>query len=87
MNYLEMIESMTPEVYESLKRAVELGKWPDGRRLAPEQRQECLQAVIAWGNLNLPEEERVGYMAQSCKNAGAAVTPEPSSPTPRHWPE
>ncbi len=87
MNYLELIESMTPDVYEGLKRAVELGKWPDGRRLTPEQREECLQAVIAWGNLNLPEEERVGYMSQRCQSAEAAE-PEPSpNNAPRHWPE
>ncbi len=87
MNYLELIESMTPEVYESLKRAVELGKWPDGRRLSAEQREECLQAIIAWGNLNLPEEQRVGYMSQRCKSADSAAAESSAAAAPRHWPE
>ncbi|MFV0278415.1 MAG: YeaC family protein [Parahaliea sp.] len=64
MEYQQLIESLTPEVYQQLKLAVELGKWPDGRRLSPEQRQECLQAIIAWSRLNLPEHEQVGYIVQ-----------------------
>lgn len=48
MNYERMIETMTPEVYASLKQAVELGKWPNGQRLTPEQRETSLRAVIAY---------------------------------------
>jgi len=29
MNYEELIQAMTPDMHQSLKRAVELGKWPD----------------------------------------------------------
>ena len=52
MDYLNLIENMTPEIYSSLKRSVEIGKWPDGRPVTPVQRNEALQAVIAWGKLN-----------------------------------
>lgn len=67
MNYLELIDKMTPEVYRSLKRAVELGKWPDGRPLTPAQRREALQAVIAWGELHLSAAQRVGYIDRGHK--------------------
>ena len=67
MEYLKLIENMTPEIYESLKRSVELGKWPDGRPVTPAQRKEALQAVIAWGKLNLPESERVGFIDKGHK--------------------
>ncbi|WP_372750102.1 DUF1315 family protein, partial [Litorivivens sp.] len=30
-----MLKAMTPEIHAALKRAVEIGKWPDGRRLSP----------------------------------------------------
>ena len=40
MNLDEMINSMTPEVYQRLSTAVELGKWPDGVALTAEQRKE-----------------------------------------------
>ena len=29
----ELIQSLTPEMYQNLRTAVELGRWPDGRRL------------------------------------------------------
>ena len=47
-SFLDAIRTITPEIYENLKLAVELGKWGDGRKLTPEQRELCLQAMIAW---------------------------------------
>ncbi|THB86116.1 DUF1315 family protein [Pantoea allii] len=43
-----MLSSMTPEVYQRLARAVEIGKWPDGVALTQEQRDNCLQLVMLW---------------------------------------
>lgn len=62
MNYSDLLERITPEIYENLKRAVELGKWPDGRVVTPEQRQHSLEAVIAYEHQHLPPEERTGYI-------------------------
>ena len=62
MDYRQLIETMTPEVYDSLKRAVELGKWPNGERLSAEQRTLCLEAVIAYDHRHKPEDERVGFV-------------------------
>ncbi len=39
MNFDDIINSMTPEVYQRLSTAVELGKWPDGVTLTEEQRE------------------------------------------------
>ena len=36
--FLDLIRNITPDVYESLKLAVEIGKWADGRKLTQEQR-------------------------------------------------
>lgn len=66
-SFLEAIENITPEIYRSLKLAVEIGKWPDGRKLSQEQKELTLQALIAWEIHNLPEDERIGYMGpQEC---------------------
>ncbi|ROQ20013.1 hypothetical protein EDC38_0606 [Marinimicrobium koreense] len=62
MNYQDLLNSLTPEVYENLKRAVELGKWPDGRVVTPEQRQHCMEAVIAYEHKHLPPEQHTGYI-------------------------
>ena len=74
----QMIDAMTLEVWHNMRTAVETGRWPDGRQVSDEQRQLCLQAVIAWEARNLPEEERTGYMGgQECgsksKKAEAAI--------------
>jgi uncharacterized protein YeaC (DUF1315 family) len=67
MDYKAAIEQMTHAQYEALKRAVELGKWPNGEPVSPDQRQNALQAVIAWGELHLPPEDRVGFIDRSKK--------------------
>lgn len=66
--FIDMLRNISPEVYESLKLAIELGKWSDGRKLTQEQKELCMQAIIAWEQSNLPEEQRTGYMSQTCKS-------------------
>ena len=66
-NFLAMIQNITPEIYQELKLAVEIGKWSDGRKLTQEQKEISLMAMIAWEQKNLPEEQRTGYMGgQAC---------------------
>jgi uncharacterized protein YeaC (DUF1315 family) len=73
-SFLETIENITPEIYQSLKLAVEIGKWADGRKLTQEQKELCLQALIAWEVQNLPEDQRIGYMGpQECSAKSAPV--------------
>ena len=68
-SFVEMIENITPDIYQSLKLAVEIGKWPDGRKLTQEQKELSLQAMIAWEQQNLPEDQRTGYMGeQACES-------------------
>ena len=61
----DILAMMNPEVHMNLKTAVELGRWPDGRKLSPEQLEYCLQAIIAYEQEFLPEEQRVGYIDRS----------------------
>jgi uncharacterized protein len=73
-SFLQAIENITPEIYQSLKLAVEIGKWPDGRKLTQEQKELTLQALIAWEIQNLPEDQRIGYMGpQECSSKSAPV--------------
>lgn len=62
MDYEQLIDSLTPDVVERLRRGVETGRWPDGRPVTAEQRENSLQAIIAWEQRRLPEEQRVGYI-------------------------
>ncbi len=77
MNYQQMIDAMSPATYRSLRRAVELGRWPDGSRLTPEQRANALQALIAWGERHLDESERVGFIDRGHKAGGSCDGPAP----------
>lgn len=63
----KMLAVMTPELVSAFRLAIEIGKWPDGRRLSPEQRETCMQAVIAWEMKNLPENQRTGYIDKAEK--------------------
>jgi uncharacterized protein YeaC (DUF1315 family) len=63
MTYEELIERLDPTVYKNLRKAIELGKWPDGRAISKEQRAICLEAVIYYeARHNIPEHERTGYI-------------------------
>lgn len=70
MNIEQMLSVLNPEIVERLKTAVEIGKWPNGVVLTKEQRETCMQAVIAWELKNLPEEQRSGYIDRGTKEEG-----------------
>lgn len=70
MDFEEILQIMTPEVHEGLRSAVETGRWPDGVRLSREQRELCMQAVIAWDARHLPPEDRVGHIDRGSKAEG-----------------
>ncbi|MEQ3775626.1 MAG: DUF1315 family protein [Alcanivorax sp.] len=76
-SFEDLISAMTPEVCDNMRRAIETGKWADGRPLTREQRETCLQAVIAWEAKNLPEEQRSGYMEQQCKSGEGEPEEQP----------
>lgn len=62
MNVQQLLNNITPDIYKNLKRAIELGKWPDGNKVSTEQRQLCMQAVIAYEHKHLAPEEHTGYI-------------------------
>lgn len=73
-SFNEMISNITPDIYQSLKTAVEIGKWSDGGKLTAEQRELSLQAMIAWEIQNLPEDQHTGYMGtQECESKSVQV--------------
>lgn len=79
MDYQQTIETMPRELYERLRKAVETGKWPDGKALTAEQRENALQAVIAWSEQHLDEKQRVGFIDRGSK--AGEVCDDPSETT------
>lgn len=73
----QLVASMTPEIYENLKKAVELGRWADGIRLSPEQLEQSMQLVILYEAKWLPEESRVGApLQQDCASKATSQDDE-----------
>jgi len=71
MDFHTLIERMDANTCEALQRAIETGKFPDGRRLTDDQRALCMEAVLAWQIRNLPPERRIGYIDRSTRAKGA----------------
>lgn len=61
----KLVSEITPTVYESLKTAVELGKWEDGNKLTPEQLENSLQIIILYEAEHVLEEDRTGALLNS----------------------
>ncbi len=65
----DLVAKLTPEIYQRLRTAIELGKWEDGNRLSSEQLEHCMEVVILYEARNLPAGERTGApLAQQCES-------------------
>jgi len=58
----EYLKYLTPELYRRFRKAVEIGKWPDGNALSEQQLAICMQAIIAYEQKYVPKTERTGYV-------------------------
>ena len=70
MDYQKLIENLTPEIYQRLKKALEMGKWPDGIALSAAQKVSCMDAVISWESGHVRLEQRTGYIDRGSKSEG-----------------
>ncbi|GGO70170.1 transcriptional regulator [Bowmanella pacifica] len=59
MDIQQMVNAMTPDVYERLRQAVETGKWPDGTPLSEGQRDSSMQAVMLYQATVLKSDEHM----------------------------
>jgi uncharacterized protein YeaC (DUF1315 family) len=73
MEYNQLIAQLTPEVYQRLKAAIEIGKWPDGRVLTADQKASCMEAVLRYQALKLDASQHSGYMSDVCASSASSV--------------
>lgn len=86
MTFEKMVRQMTPEIYQSLKLAVERRKWPDGRMLSQEQLELCLETVIKYElEHKVPEEQRVGYIDRHSCGSHDEHDDHGHAPDPIKW--
>jgi len=84
MSVDQVLKAMTPQIHDSFKRAIEIGKWPNGDALTQQQKETCMAAIISYGESYLPEQERVGFIDRGPKAAAAMCDDEPVD-TPLKW--
>ena len=82
MAYQELIKTLAPELVQNFRRAIEIGKWPDGSVLSAEQREHAMQAVIAYEQQFVEEADRVGYIDKGDK---AGQSCDDDSPDTLQW--
>lgn len=70
----DLVESLTPDMVDDLKRAIELGRFPDGRMVSDEQKELMIEATIRYDALKLPEEERTGFIHRKKQASGILDT-------------
>ncbi|PJE78368.1 hypothetical protein CI610_02695 [invertebrate metagenome] len=63
----QLLHGLDKRQYTMLRTALELGRWPTGKRLTPEEQGVALQAMIVYEHQYLPENQRTGYMLDQCK--------------------
>ncbi len=76
----QLIDGLTPEIYQRLKTAIELGKWEDGSRLSSGQLESSIQAIILYESKNIAPEQRTGVdLSAACgsKKGGEDDQPQP----------
>ena len=66
----DLVESLTPDMVSNLKRAIEVGKFPDGLLVTAQQKELMLEAIIYYDALNLPEVDRTGFILQKKPRSG-----------------
>ena len=79
-DYLKSIQQMDRGLYDRLRESLATGRWPRGRLVTEAQRQHAMQAVITWGELHLPPDERVGFI-----DKGSKAGEDCDAPAPLKW--
>ncbi|TLU66259.1 DUF1315 family protein [Thalassotalea litorea] len=57
MNLIEIVDSMSKEMYERMKTAAETGRWPEGTLVDDATRQSALQITMAYQARHLNSDE------------------------------
>ena len=65
MDAEQLLNAITPEVYERLVYAVETGRWPEGTPLSQEQRDSCMQAVMLYQSKHNTDAQHMTVAAGS----------------------
>lgn len=57
MDLIQVVDNLSPELYQRLKHAVETGKWPEGTPVDKSQLDSAMQIVMAYQAKVLESDE------------------------------
>ncbi|MCW8328320.1 DUF1315 family protein [Photobacterium sp. SDRW27] len=63
MDLEQLLNAMTPEVFQRISTAVEIGKWPDGTPLTQQQRDSAMQAMMLYQSRHNTNAEHMSVEA------------------------
>jgi uncharacterized protein YeaC (DUF1315 family) len=75
MEYQQALSRLSPQLIGRFRRALELGRWPDGEAVSDVQKAHCMQAIIAYEQTHLQESDRVGYIDRGIKEGPSVDDP------------
>ncbi|MDD9894938.1 MAG: DUF1315 family protein [Gammaproteobacteria bacterium] len=70
----DLLEQISPTIYNKLRTAIELRKWEDGSSLNQEQLENCMQLLILYEARELPESERTGRKIEKCDDRAVPIS-------------
>ena len=77
MTLEELVSKMDAQMYQVIKKAIELGKWPNGDLLDLELKKMCMQAMLVYEHQNHDDSEKTGFLSDQCQSKKeASVTPD-----------
>lgn len=84
------IKQLSPEIYQNMKTAIEIGKWPDGRVATKAQKENAMRAVLAYEELHqVDPQSRVGFVnvkGSDChEDDGSVKADNLDQPKPLKW--
>lgn len=83
MDLIQVVENLSPELYQRLKHAVETGKWPEGTVVDDAQLQSAMQIVMAYQAKVLQSDEimTVGKDGKIVEKSKSDLKQQFSTPT------
>ena len=64
MDIIELVDTMSEEMYQRLKCAAETGKWPEGSSVAKEQQLSALQITMAYQAKHLNSDQTLSINSE-----------------------
>jgi len=67
-DFAEQAKALDADLIARFRRAIEIGRWPDGRVLSDSQREVVMQALIVYEEEKVAPAERTAVMPDQCQS-------------------